>query len=87
MRETAIELSGPLGLPVHYSPESLATARERLGRAHPDVPEWEREGWVTSYAAIATGELDIVSPWVETLTGRPPRRLQDTLRDERIPLT
>jgi NAD(P)H dehydrogenase (quinone) len=30
-------------------------------RASYGAPEWEVEGWVTSYAAIAAGEMDVVS--------------------------
>ena len=37
------------------------------------------EGWVTSYAAVATGEMDVVSPAVETITGRPAQDLESFL--------
>jgi hypothetical protein len=36
-------------------------------------------GWVTSYAAIASGELDVVTNHVEQLTGHPPMSLGDLL--------
>jgi len=35
---------------------------------------------VTSYAAIATGEMDVVSDTVERLTGHPPWALEPFLR-------
>ncbi|ROO83472.1 uncharacterized protein YbjT (DUF2867 family) [Actinocorallia herbida] len=35
------------------------------------APAWEVEGWVTSYQAIATGEMSVVSRTVERATGRP----------------
>jgi hypothetical protein len=37
------------------------------------------EGWVTSYRAIANGELDVVSSAVGELTGHPPMSLADFL--------
>jgi hypothetical protein len=36
-------------------------------------------GWVTSYAAIATGEMDVVTGVVETITGHPPMTLRQYL--------
>jgi NAD(P)H dehydrogenase (quinone) len=36
------------------------------------APEWEVEGWVTSYATIAAGEMDVVSRAVSELTGYAP---------------
>ena len=44
-------------------------------RAPFGAPEWEVEGWVTTYLAIAEGELDVVSDAVERLAGHPPRTL------------
>jgi NAD(P)H dehydrogenase (quinone) len=39
------------------------------------------EGWVTSYAAIAAGEMDVVSDTVSELTGHAPMEtLADFLR-------
>jgi hypothetical protein len=42
-----------------------------MPRANRRAPAWELEGWVTSYAAVAAGEWDVVSDAVETITGRP----------------
>ena len=42
-----------------YEPETLEEAR--VSRAPSGAPGWEIEGWVTSYAAIAAGELESVS--------------------------
>lgn len=41
------------------------------------APDWEVEGWVTSYAAIAAGELDLVADGVRRLAGHEPRTLDD----------
>ena len=49
-------------------------SRERYG-----APPWEVAGWVTTYAAIASGELDVVTNHVEQLAGQPPMSLGDLL--------
>ncbi|WP_104116126.1 SDR family oxidoreductase [Arthrobacter sp. B1805] len=48
-------------------------------RAHHGAPLWQVEAWVSTYTAIARGELAEVSPAVEHLTGRPPLALHDLL--------
>ena len=40
---------------------------------------WEVEGWVTSYAAIANGDLERVSDAVERIAGHAPRSLATLL--------
>ena len=72
-------VSEAAGREVVYEEETLEEAREsRRPSGHPD---WEIEGWVTSYAAIAAGVLERVSDTVERITGRPPRSLADFLRE------
>ena len=69
------EIAAALG--ARYHAETLDEAyrsRERYG-----APPWEVAGWVTSYAAIASGELDVVTNHVEQLTGHPPMSLGDLL--------
>jgi NAD(P)H dehydrogenase (quinone) len=39
------------------------------------APDWMIEGWITTYLAIAKGELARVTDHVEQLTGHPPRGL------------
>jgi NAD(P)H dehydrogenase (quinone) len=46
-----------------------------------EAPDYMIEGWVTTYEAIAAGDLEAVTDTVEELTGREPRRLGDWLRD------
>jgi NAD(P)H dehydrogenase (quinone) len=76
----AAELVGQAaGQPVTYVPETLEEAR--ASRAPSGAPDWEIEGWVTSYAAIAAGELEPVSGDVRRLTGRQPISLAEFLRD------
>jgi NAD(P)H dehydrogenase (quinone) len=43
-------------------------------------PDWEIEGWVTSYVAIAEGELSTVTDVVPTLTGHPALTVAEHLR-------
>ena len=50
---------GPAAATITYQPETLAEAY--ASRAHYGAPDWEVEGWVTSYTAVAAGELDVVS--------------------------
>ncbi len=77
--EAAALLADAAGRPVRYEPESLEEAWEaRRGSGHPD---WEVEGWITSYAAIAEGVLEPVSDTVARIAGHPPRSLADVLRE------
>lgn len=48
-------------------------------RAHHGAPHWQVEAWVSTYTAIARGEMGEVSPDVERLTGRRPLSLRDLL--------
>ena len=77
-REAAEELSRTSGRRIKYRTETLEEAY--ASRSSYGAPEWEVEGWVTSYAAIAAGELDVVSTTVGELTGHPPMGLAEFLR-------
>lgn len=77
MAETAERLSRHIGRPITYYDETEEEAY--ASRASFDAPDWEVEGWVTSYQAIAKGELATVSGAVENLTGRRPQSIEDFL--------
>jgi NAD(P)H dehydrogenase (quinone) len=77
LAEVAEELSRASGRAVSYHAETLEEAY--ASRAHYGAPDWEVAGWVTSYAAIATGELAVVSDAVATLAGHPPIGLAEFL--------
>jgi len=77
--ETAAALSTVLGRPVRYHAETLAEAR--ASRSVYGAPDWEVEGWVTSYAAIATGELSTVSGTVARVAGHEPHTIQSLFAD------
>lgn len=78
MAEVAAELTRATGRPVRYHAETLPEAY--ASRAHYGAPEWEVAGWVTSYAAIATGELDKVTDHIERVAGHPPMSFAEFLR-------
>jgi NAD(P)H dehydrogenase (quinone) len=79
MSDVAAVISRVTGRRVVYEEETLEEARE--SRKATEAPDWAIEGWVTSYLAIATGELERVTDVVERLTGHEPRRLEDWLRE------
>lgn len=78
MADIAAILSEARGELVRYEVETLEEAY--ASRASFGAPQWEVTGWVTSYAAIATGEMEVVTNAVEALTGRPPVSPRDYLR-------
>jgi NAD(P)H dehydrogenase (quinone) len=77
LQQVAEELSRFSGRDVTYHAETLEEAY--ASRASYGAPEWEVEGWVTTYVAIATGELDVVSDTVSELTGHAPMNLHEFL--------
>jgi NAD(P)H dehydrogenase (quinone) len=77
LAEAAAELSRAWGRPITYEQETLEQAR--ASRASSGAADWEIEGWVTSYAAIANGDLERVSDTVGRLTGHAPRSLASFL--------
>ncbi len=76
--QVAEELSRVTGRSITYHAETIEEAY--ASRASYGAPEWEVEGWVTSYVAIATGEMDVVSDTVSKLTGHAPMTFADLLR-------
>ena len=44
------------------------------------APQWQYDAWVSTYTAIARGELDLVTNDVEEVTGRAPLSFEDVLR-------
>lgn len=75
--EVAEVLTRFRGEPVGYVEETLEEAY--AARSGFGAPQWMVEGWVSTYTAIARGELDVVSDAVEEVTGHPPRSLEDVL--------
>ena len=73
----AEQLSKFSGRPVTYRNESLEEAY--ASRSSYGAPQFEVDGWVTSYACIATGEMDIVSDTIPRLTGHVAQSLPEYL--------
>jgi uncharacterized protein YbjT (DUF2867 family) len=78
LHEVADELTRQSGRPVTYHAETLAEAYE--SRARYGAPDWMVEGWVTSYAAIATGELELRTDDVERVAGHRPQSFAEFLQ-------
>ncbi|MFJ1897918.1 SDR family oxidoreductase [Streptomyces sp. NPDC088115] len=79
LTEAAEELSRATGRTITYVPETREEAY--ASRSGYGAPDWEVAGWVTSYEAIAAGEMATVSDAVQRLTGRPPKDLATYLRE------
>jgi NAD(P)H dehydrogenase (quinone) len=75
--EVATALTEATGRPVRYVEETLEEAYG--SRARYGAPEREVDAWVSTYTAIAAGELARVSGDVATITGHEPRSLDDVL--------
>ncbi|HWI71539.1 MAG TPA: NAD(P)H-binding protein [Baekduia sp.] len=69
MAWAAEQLGVATGREIRFKNEGVQEAYE--SRAHLDAPDFELDGWVTSYVAIGTGEMDVVSDAVPSLTGHP----------------
>jgi NAD(P)H dehydrogenase (quinone) len=78
MAEVAQRLSELAGRTISYHPETLEEAY--ASRASYGAPDWEVDGWVTTYVAIANGELEAVGGDVAAVAGHPPMGLDGFLR-------
>ena len=78
LRQAAEELSRVSGRTITYHAESIEEAY--ASRAGYGAPHWEVTGWVTTYVAIAVGDLEAVSDDVAGLAGHPPMDLAEFLR-------
>jgi NAD(P)H dehydrogenase (quinone) len=78
LTEAAVILSEATGRPVTFHDETLEEAYE--SRRRWEAPQWQYDAWVSTYTAIAAGEVAEVSDDVRRLTGRQPLALRDLLR-------
>jgi uncharacterized protein YbjT (DUF2867 family) len=76
--EAAAILSARLGRTVTYRPETVEEAY--ASRASYGAPPWQLDAWVSTYTAIASGELDGVSDAVLRLTGHAATPLAEIVR-------
>ncbi|HEY3339454.1 MAG TPA: SDR family oxidoreductase [Propionicimonas sp.] len=76
--EVAAMLGGATARAVTYHPETVPEAYE--SRASYGAPDWQVDAWVSTYTAIAAGELAGVTGDVERLAGHPATSLGELLR-------
>lgn len=77
MEEAAAIVTEVIGQPTRYveeTPEEAFASRASYG-----APDWELQGWVTSYLAIAAGQQAGLSDDVERITGQRPVSLREML--------
>jgi NAD(P)H dehydrogenase (quinone) len=77
LTEAAATLSRCTGRHVWFVDETVEEAYE--SRAAYGAPVWQVEAWVSTYTAIAAGEVERVTGEVERLLGRPATSLEDLL--------
>jgi NAD(P)H dehydrogenase (quinone) len=78
LAEVAEVMTAVTGRAVRYSAETPEEAY--ASRASYGAPDWQVDAWVSTYTAIAAGELAAVSTAVPELTGHPARTLGEVLR-------
>ncbi|MES5820260.1 SDR family oxidoreductase [Streptomyces sp. RG80] len=78
LEEAAAVLSEVRGHSVTYHPETVEEAY--ASRASYGAPQWQLDAWVSTYTAIAAGQLEGVSDALPRLTGRPATPLADVIR-------
>jgi NAD(P)H dehydrogenase (quinone) len=78
LTEVAATITAVTGRPVSYAAETLEEAY--ASRVSYGAPHWQVDAWVSTYTAIAAGELATVSSAVPDLTGHPARTLAEVLQ-------
>jgi NAD(P)H dehydrogenase (quinone) len=77
MEEVARILSAHTGRSISYHDETVEEAYE--SRRRWDAPDWQYDAWVSTYTAIAAGELGQVTDDVRSVTGHAPAGLAEWL--------
>ncbi|SDO94933.1 Uncharacterized conserved protein YbjT, contains NAD(P)-binding and DUF2867 domains [Microbacterium sp. ru370.1] len=77
MAEVAEKISAVRGHPVRFLDETVDEAY--ASRAAFGAPRWQVDAWVSTYTAIASGDLAAVSADVERVTGRPAQSFEEFL--------
>jgi NAD(P)H dehydrogenase (quinone) len=81
LAEAASVITRVTGRDVRFHDETVDEAYE--SRRRWDAPQWQYDAWVSTYTAIASGELAAVSRDVERITCRPPLSLVQMLEAAR----
>ena len=79
--EMAAVVTEVTGREVGFHDETIEEAY--ASRAVYGAPDWQVDAWVSTYTAVAKGELDGVTGDVERLTGRRPQSLREYLESQR----
>ncbi|MBY6676561.1 SDR family oxidoreductase [Rhodococcus sp. BP-332] len=79
MSEVAATIADVRGRAVSFHDETLDEAYE--SRAVWNAPDWQNDAWVSTYTAIASGELSAVTDDVERVTGRRAMTLREVLQN------
>jgi len=77
MAQAAQVLSDGTGRTISYHPETVEEAY--ASRASYGAPQWQLDAWVSTYTAMAAGEMAGLSPDVHGLTGQDPISLAEFL--------
>lgn len=78
--EIAAVLTEITGKPHCYHNETVEEAFASRKAEYPDTPDWQIEAWVSTYIAIAKGELATVSDDLSQLLGRAPLSFEDVVK-------
>ncbi len=81
LADVARILTEVTGRPVRYQNQTLDEAY--ASRAVYGAPDWQVDAWVSTYTAIAAGELAAVTGDVAAVSGHPATSLRKLLADER----
>ena len=81
LAEAAAVIAEVTGTPTRYLEETVPEAY--ASRASYGAPDWQVDAWVSTYTAIARGEVAEVSDVVERLTGHPATSLRELLTRSR----
>ncbi len=77
LHEVAARGGAALGRELRYEPETLEEAY--ASRRRWSEEQWQLDAWVSTYTAIAEGEVDEVTGDVERVTGHPARTIEEAL--------
>ncbi len=83
MTEIAATLSQHAANPVTFHNETIDEAYE--SRQRWPAPQWQYDAWVSTYTAMAEGELEGVTHDIETITGQPAITFDQYLRSVHPP--
>ncbi len=77
--EIAATVAAATGREVRYQEETLEQAY--ASRAHYGAPGWQVDAWVSTYTAIAAGEMSGISDAIAQVTGHPATSLAQLLEE------